>query len=161
MADMQKTKGLLFGILSIISITIFGQTSWTSLKDIPTKWIKLERDSLGYLVYTPCDGETPAISIDSGYITIYWQLDAPEKLSIEKFTRLKGNKAFYINAFDGTDNTEFNVEIKNGKKHIILWTFGDFKWVMTPFEYKSTFRQVNNPCPTEMKPEKEFLPVEY
>lgn len=121
----------------------------------------VERDSLGYLVYDPCDGGTPMITIDSGYITIYWQLDAPTKFVINKFTRLTGNRSFYINAAAEDGNMEFTVEIKNGKQKLVLWTFGDFKWVMTPLRFKNLFRQVNNPCPTEKKPEKQFLTVEF
>ena len=158
---MQKAKGLFIGILSIVSMTIFGQSSWTNLEDIPKKWIKLERDSMGYLVYKPCNGGTPVISIDTGYVTIHWQLDAPEKLAIEKFTRLKGNKAFYINAGNQNSRFDFIAEIKDNKKSLILWTFGGNKWITTPFENKKNFRQIDNPCPTEMKPEKHFLPIEY
>src|SRR5512133_1579275 len=110
-------------------MTIFGQTTWSSLSDIPKKWIKLERDSIGYLLYKPCNGGTPVILIDSGYVTIFWQLEAPEKLSIEKFTRLKGNKAFYINAQNQNYRLDLTAEIKDSKQKLILWTFGDNKWV--------------------------------
>jgi len=144
-----------------ITLTSFGQTTWKSLDDIPKKWIMLERDSLGYLVYDPCNGGTPVITIDSGYVTIYWRLDAPSKLVINKFTRLTGNRSFYINAADQGGNMEFTAILKNDRQVLALWTFGDFKWVMTPYENKEKFRQVDNPCPTEMKPENQFLPVEY
>jgi hypothetical protein len=158
---MDRFKGILIGFLTMISITISGQTTWTSLNDIPKKWTKLERDSIGYLLYKPCDGGTPVISIDSGYVTIYWQLDAPDKLPIEKFTRLKGNKAFYINAGNQNTRIDFTAEIKDSKQKLILWTFGDNKWIMTPFDNRNNFRFIDNPCPTEMKPEKQFLPIEY
>jgi hypothetical protein len=148
-------------ILMTITLTSFGQTTWKSLDDIPKKWIMLERDSLGYLVYDPCNGGTPVITIDSGYVTIYWRLDAPSKLVINKFTRLTGNRSFYINAADQGGNMEFTAILKNDRQVLALWTFGDFKWVMTPYENKEKFRQVDNPCPTEMKPENQFLPVEY
>lgn len=157
----KKMRNLLTLLLLFTSLTSFGQMSWKSRNDIADKWIMVERDSAGYLVYDPCNGSTPMITIENGYINIYWQLDAPSKLVINKFTRLKGNKSFYVNASDEGVNLEFNVEIKDAKQKLALWTFGEFKWVMTPFEYKSKFRQVDNPCRTVMKPEKQFLPVEY
>lgn len=154
-------KRFLTTILISASLVSFGQTNWKSLDDIPKKWIMVERDSLGYLVYEPCNGETPIITIDSGYVTIYWQLDGSSKLVINKFTRLTGNRSFYINAADEGENMEFTAMLKNDKQKLVLWTFGDYKWVMTPYENKEEFRQVDNPCPTEMKPEKQFLPVEF
>ncbi|HNP48831.1 MAG TPA: hypothetical protein PKK99_02800 [Bacteroidia bacterium] len=154
-------KSFLTTILVSASLFTFGQTTWKSIDDIPKKWILVERDSLGYLIYDPCNGGTPIITIDNGYVTIYWQLDGPSKLVINKFTRLTGNKSFYINASDEGGNMEFSAVLKNDKEKLALWTFGDFKWVMTPYENKVEFRQVNNPCPTEMKPEKQFLPVEF
>ena len=132
-------------ILMTIGLTSFGQTTWKSLEDIPKKWIKVERDSLDYLVYDPCNGGTPIIAIDSGYVTIYWQLDGPSKLVINKFTRLKGDRSFYISAADDGGNMEFSATIKNDKQKLFLWTFGDFKWVMTPYENKVKFRHVDNP----------------
>jgi hypothetical protein len=158
---MPRTKTMLIAILSILSLTTIAQISWSSLNDIPKKWIKLERDSAGYLVYKPCDGGTPVISMDSGYVTIHWQLDAPDKLSIDKFTRLVGNKAFFIHAASHNTRIDFTAEIKDGKLKLILWTFGGNKWMMTPYDNRKNFRLIENPCPHEMKPEKQFLPIEY
>jgi hypothetical protein len=154
-------KSFLTTILISASIFSFGQATWKSLDDIPKKWIMVERDSLGYLVYDPCNGGTPIITIDSVYVTIYWQLDVPSKLVINKFTRLAGNKSFYIDAVDERGNMEFTAILNNDQQKLVLWTFGDFKWVMTPYENKEEFRHVDNPCPTEMKPEKQFLPVKF
>ena len=154
-------KKLLTLLLIAISLTSLSQTTWNSLRDIPRKWIMVERDSIGYLVYDPCDGGTPMISIDSGYVAVYWVLDAPRKLVVNKFTRLTGNRSFFIDAADEYGNIVFTATLKDEKQNLVLWTFDDFKWVMTPFENKDSFRLVDNPCPNEMKPEKQFLPVEY
>lgn len=35
----------------------------------------LERDSNGYLIYSPCDGSTPEIIIKNDSLTIQWQLE--------------------------------------------------------------------------------------
>jgi len=148
-------KNILTAILLFISISSFGQLKWKSINDIPKWWTMLQRDSIGYLIYHPCNGSTPKISIDKNNLIIYGQLDAPDTVTINKFTLETGNKSFSINASDIT------VEIKDAKRKLVLWTFGEYKWVMTPLEFKKDFRQINNPCPTEMKPEKQFLPIEF
>lgn len=155
---MNRTLALLF---VVSTLTSFGQTSWKSVNDIPRKWIMVERDSSGYLIYDPCNGGTPMITMDSGYITVFWQLDAPDKLVINKFTGQAGNRSFYINAVGGGRNMEFTAAIKDDKQYLVLWTFGGHKWVMVPFEWKDKLRQVDNPCHTQMKVEKQFLPVEF
>jgi hypothetical protein len=142
-----------------ISFSSFSQMRWKHLKDIPHTWVMVERDSAGYLVYKPCNGRTPLINIDGDSLGVYWQLEE-SKFFINKFA-LNGNESFSIRAADSRGTIEFIVEIKNAKQKLVLWTFGDYKWVMTPVELKDKFRQVNNPCPTEMKREKEFLPVEF
>jgi len=118
-------KRFLTTILISASLVSFGQTNWKSLDDIPKKWIMVERDSLGYLVYAPCNGETPIITIDSGYVTIYWQLDGPSKLVINTFTRLTGNRSFYINAADEGGNMEFTARLNSGKRKLVICNFGD------------------------------------
>lgn len=154
-------KKLLTLLLIAISLASICQTTWNSLDDIPGKWIMVERDSIGYLVYDPCNGETPMISIDSGYVTVHWRLDAPRKLVVNKFIKLTGRQSFFIVAADEFGNLELTATMKDEKQNLVLWTFNDFKWVMTPFENKDSFRLVDNPCPNEMKPEKQFLPVEF
>lgn len=154
-------KNFLILLLITISLTSFSQTTWNSIRDIPRMWIMVERDSIGYLVYDPCNGGTPMISIDSGYVTVYWRLDAPRKLVINKFIKLKGKQSFFINAADEFGNIVFTATMKDEKQKLVLWTFDDRKWVMTPFDNKKSFRYVDNPCPNEMKPEKQFLPLEY
>ncbi len=153
-------KYLLTIVLLLASFSIFGQLKWKDINDIPDKWVMLERDSVDYLVYSPCNGSTPKISIDKNYIVIFWQLDAPDTLSINKFTIGKDNKSFYIT--DRNGNSIVTVEIKDAKRKLVLWSFsGDNKWVMTPQEFSEDFRKIKNPCPTEMKPEKQFLPIEF
>jgi len=147
--------------LVLFTLTSFAQTTRNGLDKIPKKWILLEKDSIGYLVYDPCNGDTPMIVIDNNYVTIYWQIDAPSKYAIMKFTSQSGNKKFLIDASNESGSIAFSVVIKDGKQKINLWTFQDIKWVMTPFDNRNNFRQVNNPCPAEMKSEKEFLPVEF
>ncbi|MBX7225497.1 MAG: hypothetical protein K1X55_05670 [Chitinophagales bacterium] len=154
-------KNSILFVFIIFSFQAYAQSGWHSLNEIPKNWTMVERDSLGYLVYNPCNGNTPKITIDSGYITIFWQLDAPTKLSIDKFAIIIGNKSFYINTYDDGESTEFTASLKDNQQQLVLWTFGDFKWVMIPAELENSFRTIDNPCPNEMKQEKSFLPLEF
>jgi hypothetical protein len=154
-------KKLLTVLLIVVSLTSLSQTTWKTVRDIPKKWIMVERDSIGYLIYDPCNGETPMISIDSGYVTVYWRLDAPRKLVINKYIKSKEQQSFFIDAADEFGNVVFTAIMKDNKQNLVLWSFDDHKWVMTPLENKKSFRHVDNPCPTVMKPEKKFLPVEF
>lgn len=145
---------------------------WSSLKAIPTHWTKLERDEKGYLVYDPCDGNTPTIIIDKDNITIYSQIDQPDVLSIDKFTRLKDNKAFYLRATNHNLSAEILSTIVDAKRKLVLWQI-DLSWngnqsaksqmrmVMSPEPYAKTFRVLKHPCKNVKEAEKAFLPVEY
>ena len=156
---------LTFFILLVVSGTsITPQPSKKSR--LPHKWIKCQRDSAGYPIYSPCNGGTPRIYIEKNYLTVYWQVDGPSKYSIQKFVADSNNKSFhfYVTLEGDTSHfsSVFDVEVKDPKRHLYLWK-GDYgmRWVMTPVEYKDKFRQVDNPCPVDMKPEKQFLPVEF
>lgn len=133
--------------------------SWSSLKAIQNDWIKIEKDSLGYLIYDPCDGGTPTIHLENGHLTINWQLEG-ESSSIDKFTRIKGNNAFRLTAY--RDNIGFDVycKIYDAKKGIVFWEFEGQKWFMTTIENARAFRTVHNNCPFEKKHELEFEPIE-
>ena len=128
-------------LLTLLSLTLQAQSSWKNVDNIPKSWGMLERDSIGYVVYNPCNGGTPRITLDSGFVTVYWQLDAPSKLHINKFTLQDGNRSFNIIASNEEENMEFNATTKNESPLLVLWQFGDYKWVMTDNEYKTRTSQ--------------------
>lgn len=151
---------------------------WSNFNDFPKDWVMLERDSLGYLVYYPCDGSTPQIKINKDTLTIQWQ-NEEQKTLIEKFTRVTDDK-FFIKCWGtiaGEDLLElptinFEVRVVDRKRKLVHWKWvRDFKppvyirdstsWIMTPIDFIDDFRKVDNPCETMKKPEKEFLPIEY
>ncbi len=135
---------LFMGILFAISINSNAQSSWESLEAIPKKWVKLEKDSIDDYIYNPNKDDALMLSIEDGYISIYWQNNAPEKWSMEKFTRLIDNKAFYIHARRDGQNIDITSEIIDGKRQMSLWTFGDLQWIMTPYENGKGFKQLNH-----------------
>ena len=134
--------------------------TWKTLNSIQKEWIKVEKDEKGYLIYDPCDGTTPTIKFDKEYIIInsIWE---SEKFSFEKFTRITGNKSFRLDAYNKETKTWFEIKAKiiDNKKGIVLWQFGDAKWLMTPIENKEKFRKINNDCIHNKTKELRFLPV--
>ncbi|MDB5232460.1 MAG: hypothetical protein JWN76_3265 [Chitinophagaceae bacterium] len=140
----------------------------------------LERDSMGYLVYKPCDGSTPEINLESaGILTIQWQLEET-KSRIKRFTQINTNN--FLIKCSGTvengklmsvkPNISFQIRLVDKTRDLYLWTYiADYgrrinikdttKWVMTPTKYIGNFRKVDNPCSTEKISEKIFLPVEF
>lgn len=168
--EHSSMKNFLTVILLITSLSSYGQMKWKSVDDVPKQWITLERDSVGYLIYKPCDGSTARMTIDSTYITVYWQLDAPDKLLIDKFTTGADNKSFYIHATYDNCKIDFNVKIVDIKRKLVLWKFkfncnneGGFeeKWLMTSTEFTDKFRLIDNPCGSIKIAEKYFLPIEF
>lgn len=145
---------------------------WTNISDVNDSWISLERDDKGYLIYKPCNGSTPRIVIDSGVIAIHWQLDAPDKFRIEKFTAVKDPQGILFSGYNHEIQAQFMAEVVNPQSKLVLWTWttywdkapgekGEYKWLTTPAKFEKEFRVVDNPCPTEMKVEKQFLPIEF
>lgn len=135
---------------------------WKSLNAIQKEWIKVEKDKEGYLIYEPCDGNTETIKIEGARLTINWRIENPQKLELEKFTRLTKNDAFRADAHDYENKKEFEIKAKivDYQNGIVLWEFDDIKWLMTPKENYTSFRIVKNNCKTEKKKELEFLPIE-
>jgi hypothetical protein len=149
-------------------VELFGR--WDNYKGIDNYWIKVERDSLGYLIYDPCDGSNPSISIKNGTITVYWWLEGNIKMEITKMDEKKGHQGFTIYARNDYKDGKFDVKIVDADRKLVLWDFilykGDtkstfFSWIMTNEKFSERFRKVDNPCPENKIPEKKFLPNEY
>ena len=134
--------------------------TWKSLNSIQSNWIKVEQDEKGYLIYDPCDGSTPTIKFDNGYIIINSSLES-EKFSFEKLTRITGNKSFRLDSYNKENKTWFEIKAKiiDNKKGIVLWEFSGIKWLMTPIENKEKFRQIKNNCIRKKRSELKFFPI--
>ena len=135
--------------------------SWESMKAFQYKWIKVEKDEKGYLIYDPCEGNPPTISIEDGRIIIDYNVEEPLSYSIEKITRLKGNKAVFISCFREADNKQIDIECKifDTKNGLVCWEFEGHKWYMTPYENSNSFRQIINNCPLNKKKELTFIKI--
>jgi len=166
---------LIIPILIFVFCSFILESTFNNTKYLHKLWTMLERDSIGYLVYNPCDGSTPKINIEGNRIlTISGQLEKKE-YKIKKITEPLNNN-FLITCYDKMENNNsyviFQIKLVNKTHNLYLWTcitgFGNqnnlkdtTKWIMTPSKYIDKFRKVDNPCKTEKKIEKAFLPVEY
>ncbi len=146
-----------------------GLNNIENLKYIYGDWIKLERDTNGYLVYDPCNGDNPRIRIEKGTLIMHHTLDSPDTLAIDTFM-IDGQKAnLCIVASSENSLYRFEVTVPDEADKLVLWRIrqiddsGDYQYqqVMTPKEYEKGFRHIDNPCPDSMKPEIQFLPVDY
>lgn len=138
---------------------------------IPLHFTMLERDSIGYLKYDPCDGSTPKIDIAVNYIVIQGQLESQRFriLDIKK----KRENSFVIVISDQHDDapekssqSEIHIRLVNKSSHLWLveWGYSDsneFRWVMAKDSDLQFFRVIDNPCGEGKIAEKKFLKIEY
>jgi len=136
--------------------------SWRSLAAIQKDWIKVEKDENGYLIYEPCDGSTPTISLNDGF-SMKWQIEPAYKFYRDKFTLITGNKSFRLDAYDNEKDKTFEVfaEIVDSKNGLVLWKFNNEKWLMTPIENSNNFRHIKNNCPDYKRGELQFNEPNY
>lgn len=129
---------------------------------LPSSWTQLNKSETGYVLYKPCDGSTPTVSIKGLSLIINWQLES-EMHKIKNIIQVS-DSVIKINC----DNSNFIIIIKwlDKERTKALWKFQNidnndiFKWVMCPTKFKSQFPFVDNPCPTEKIKEKVFLPID-
>lgn len=134
-------------------------THWEHIRDIQKDWIEIKEDSAGYLIYEPCDGYTRSISIKNGYLYVQYQMEPEYKYSIDKFTRIAGNKSFRLDAYDEATQTSLpmSAEIVDAESGLVKWKFNDEVWLMTPAENADKFRKIKYNCPDYKRNELEFL----
>ena len=135
---------------------------WKNRKSVQKNWIHIEKDSIGYLNYDPCDGEAEQIKITENYITFNWRLEDPETFKITKSKFVDRNKKFIFNAV----NTKYRNRIKgsariiDAEKGVVLWQINDSKWLTAPLAKITEYRKIENVCVYDKKMELEFLPIE-
>jgi hypothetical protein len=145
-------------------------TSESALKEILGTYIQVERDSLGYLIYKPCDGRTPRIEVTQDSIIVFGQIDFPARLEKFKITEKKGTIRMKAHNIDeiywnfnwrpvGTEHDLVLVEWKWASR------IGSFKQkgraLYAPESNASDMRIVRNKCNSEKVPELQFLPIEF
>ncbi|MDY3339526.1 hypothetical protein PG279_10115 [Riemerella anatipestifer] len=136
---------------------------WESVNSIPKKWIEIKKDSDGYLVYEPCDGDTRSISFRGGYLFIKYQIEPENKFRVDKFIMGSDKKSFMLNVYEETTQCGFPILVKitDADNGLVLWEFKNEtikeKWLMTPLENAMNFRKIKNNCPDFKRKELKFI----
>jgi hypothetical protein len=135
----------------------------------PDKWYNLERDTSGYVFYSPCEGDTPYILFRKDSVIIQWQLETEESKIIR---RQEVNGHYKIKSRSAAFDINFDIRWLNATHTLALWKFNiashdssfkvDHKWVMCPATVKSKYKVVTcvNPHPTYKADEMRFLPID-
>ena len=141
------------------------ESEWRSLSDLNGEWIELERDHKGYFIYNPCDGETPKIFIKNDSIVLKYQIEAPSKLEIEKYSVTPDSIILKTASENLKADFIFKIVEPNANYILFKWDYPKYKnrgkKIITRSDLGKKFRTVNNPCDNEKVPDQIFLPVEF
>ena len=164
---------ILFLIVGLGNLQSQDKRTKKVITQIPNHLTKLERDSIGYLLYKPCDGSTPELYIESNnnYIIRQGQLES-DRYKIVKVRKV-GPRYWILDICDQHDDSpekesQSKIYIKQIDRDINLWLIewgeqiGSYnKWIMTSDSELSKFRVITNPCGERKEIEKKFLEIEY
>ncbi len=155
--------------LDISDTSSFDQdASPTEVKEILGTYIQVERDSLGYLIYKPCQGRTPRIEVSQDSIIVFGQIDFPARLEKTKLNEKKGS--IRMKAENNGIYWSFTWKQVDTDQGLVLV---DWKWsaggsfsrkeraVYMNESKAKLIRRVENQCEGENATELQFLPIEF
>ena len=133
--------------------------SWKNIDEVPAKWIEVKNDSLGYLIYEPCDGSTPSMKFDDQLLSfnsieaVTYNLKTGAEISAD------GN-SLKFGIYQNVPEDGFDVIIKifEAKEGIALIEFKEMYMLMTPIENVNAFRRIKNNCKYNKTKEVQFAP---
>lgn len=129
---------------------------------IATKWIRVEKDKKGYLIYEPCDGNTPSIDFtkNKNLVEINYNLES-ENIDYEYITYIQNDNNLFIDISKNKKNIKsFRIKEFDSKNQLVTIEFDGIKWLMTPFENIDCFRKLENVCKDHKVSELEFSPID-
>lgn len=116
---------------------------------LPTKWIEVKKDSKGFLIYLPCDGNTRVFDFrkDKGVAEFTNQIEAPFMLKYENWNSIQNDNWFWIQLFK---NGKIILSVKgteyDNNNQVVLFQLNDEKILVTPFENYDNYRKIENVC---------------
>ena len=140
----------------------------TEVNEILGTYIQVERDSLGYLIYKPCQGRTPRIEVSQDSIIVFGQIDFPARLEKTKLNEKKGS--IRMKAENNGIYWSFTWKQVDTDQGLVLI---DWKWsaggsfsrkeraVYMNESKAKLIRRVENRCEGENATELQFLPIEF
>lgn len=110
------------------------------------------------MIYEPCEGKTPTISLNKGNLHI-----KEDGFIINDFELTTNNNALTITVYAGNSEeiSSIYAEIINPENGLVLWKIGNEKLIMTPIENSDKFRHIKNNCPDYKRNELEFEEPNY
>ena len=108
----------------------------------PKKWVFLERDTSGYVIYRPCEGRIANLKINGQYISLAWQLDYPERYKMTSIIKINHSR-YIILAKNAYCNLSIIARWIDNRYNMALWKINrhfadktmpgdDLKFVMCP-----------------------------
>lgn len=141
--------------------------------DLNGKWIKIERDSSGYLVYEPCDkGSKWSVEIIKDEIIYDLSQETPDTLTLLDLNILTPKNQFEIigqNMYYTMTSVITIIDLEK-RLYLLKWRLSPHndqiqprtgKMMMTKKENESDFRLIENNCDSVKIMEQEFLPILY
>jgi len=151
-------------IVLIIALILFKN----SKKTLPQKWIRLERDTSGYVFYSPCEETPNYTNIEGNLLIISGEPDDPDTLKTLSTTQLSADK-YEIKCKGKEYGLLIKIRWLDNAHTTALWRFhydnknypADSKAVMCPADKKAGFKVVKCiPNDTVKTAELQFLPIE-
>lgn len=160
-------------LIVILSCFNSPKTHWNDASDLQGTWITLERDSIGYLIYEPCDkGYSSSITVNETKIIYKIGYEGLDTLQIDAVKILNSSNEIEVSAYNDYYSINSLLKIIDADENLYLWKWElrpkiepkairKGKRMMTRQEFRNEFRYIKNPCDSGRVSEKQFLPIEY
>ncbi|WP_297984944.1 hypothetical protein [uncultured Chryseobacterium sp.] len=129
-------------------------------EDLYGKWIEIKKDKNGFLIYKPCDGETPFLIITEKEIKYYSQIEEPAIYLINSFKKQENKKLIYAKDNKGS-TIFFTANLNQNNENYILWDWeiNNIKYQMLTINMNESkkMRVIKNPCENDKAKELEFI----
>lgn len=141
------------------------QSDVFDLTEVLGTWKKIERDSIGYFLYQPCEGKIPGVRITQDSIFLISQIEGPDPMKIDNLQTFKDS--LKVLASNRYSEAEFTFKIVEPQQDFILfkWNFpvtqNKGKQIIMKNEDAEQLRKVVDTCLYEKRETRYFLPIEY
>ena len=124
------------------------------LKGFPRHWISLKKLNDEFVIYEPCDGNTPSFEINESSVIFFHQLETDADL-ISELIKLRGDEIVLelrtIPQKTESEKAELSIKPTDFKNvYELIYSFDDVvnKQFVTPNKKVSEFDIIVNHCPT-------------
>jgi hypothetical protein len=155
---------IILPVIAIIALILFKNSKTPLLQN----WVRLERDTSGYVFYSPCEDIKEDVDIKGNQLIRGGGDDDPDTLKILSTTRLTTGK-YEIKCKGKYYGLLINIRWLDNAHTTALWKFhydnknypADSKAVMCPADKKAGFKVVKCVTNDSVKTaEMQFLPIE-